>query len=129
MPRLPYVRPTLQRLQSSPVNPFRLGSSPACSEIDGVRVDALVRDFGSPLFVFSEKALREKYREAERAFSRRYPDVQFAWSYKTNYLNAICRMFHQEGSIAEVVSGFEYEKARQNGIPGDSIIYNGPHKE
>jgi len=88
-----------------------------------------VRDHGSPLFVFSEASLRSKYREAHRAFSRRYPDVQFAWSYKTNYLNAICRVFHQEGSIAEVVSGFEYEKARRNGIPGHNIIFNGPHKE
>ena len=129
MPRLPYIRPTIQRLSSGPVNPFRHGSSPSCSEIDGVSVAALTREHGSPLFVFSEKALREKYREAHRAFSRRYPDVQFAWSYKTNYLNAICRVFHQEGSIAEVVSGFEYEKARRNGIPGDEIIFNGPHKE
>jgi diaminopimelate decarboxylase len=98
-------------------------------EIDGVPVADLARRYGSPLFVFSEKALREKYREAHRAFSRRYPDVQFAWSYKTNYLNAICRVFHQEGSIAEVVSGFEYEKARHNGIEGSKIIFNGPHKE
>src|SRR5271155_1528996 len=103
MSRLPYVRPTLQRLSSGPVNPFRLGSSPSCSEIDGIPIDTLVRDHGSPLFVFSERALREKCREAQRAFSRRYPDVQFAWSYKTNYLNAICRVFHQEGWIAEVV--------------------------
>ncbi len=129
MPRQPYVRPTIQRHSAGPVNPFRLGSSPSCSEIDGVPVADLVRDHGSPLFVYSEKTLREKYREAHRAFSRRYPDVQFAWSYKTNYLNAICRVFHQEGSIAEVVSGFEYEKARRNGIEGRDIIFNGPHKE
>jgi diaminopimelate decarboxylase len=129
MNRLPYIRPTVQRLQSGPVNPFRLGSSPSCAEIDGVPVAELARDHGSPLFVFSEKALREKYREAHRAFTRRYPDVQFAWSYKTNYLNAICRVFHQEGSIAEVVSGFEYEKARRNGVEGSKIIFNGPHKE
>ena len=129
MNRIPYVRPTVQRLNSGPVNPFRHGSTPCCTEIDGVPVADLVRDHGSPLFVFSEKALREKYREAHRAFSRRYPNVQFAWSYKTNYLNAICRLFHQEGSIAEVVSGFEYEKARGNGIAGSDIIFNGPHKE
>ncbi|ERP30710.1 alanine racemase [Chitinivibrio alkaliphilus] len=62
------------------------------------------------------------------SFSTQYPNVQFAWSYKTNYLNAICSIFHQEGSIAEVVSGFEYEKARSLGIPGHKIIFNGPHK-
>ena len=54
--------------------------------------------------------------------------MQFAWSYKTNYLNAICNVFHSEGSIAEVVSDFEYEKARKLGVRGDQIIFNGPYK-
>jgi diaminopimelate decarboxylase len=54
--------------------------------------------------------------------------VQFAWSYKTNYINAVCNVFHQEGSWAEVVSGFEYKKAKQNGVPGNKIIFNGPDK-
>jgi diaminopimelate decarboxylase len=54
--------------------------------------------------------------------------VTFGWSYKTNYLNAICKIFHDEGAIAEVVSHFEYEKARKLGIPGNKIIYNGPYK-
>jgi diaminopimelate decarboxylase len=128
MNRSPYLSPAIQRVGSEPCNPFRLGSAPRCSEIDGVPVTRLVRDHGSPLFVFSEATLRSKYREAHRAFSRRYPDVQFAWSYKTNYLNAICRVFHEEGAIAEVVSEFEYDKARQNGIPGHDIIFNGPLK-
>ena len=30
--------------------------------------------------------------------------------------------------MAEVVSGFEYEKARANGVPGAGIIFNGPYK-
>jgi diaminopimelate decarboxylase len=129
MPRLPYSPPIVQRLGAGPVNPFRHGSTPCCTEIEGVPVADLVRDHGSPLFVYSEKSLRSKYREAHRAFTRRYPNVQFAWSYKTCYLNAVCKVFHQEGSIAEVVSGFEYEKARCNGIEGRNIIFNGPHKE
>jgi diaminopimelate decarboxylase len=128
MNRPPYLSPAIQRVGSEPCNPFRLGSAPCCSEIDGVAVSHLVHEHGSPLFVFSEAVLRAKYRDAHRAFSRRYPDVQFAWSYKTNYLNAICRVFHEEGAIAEVVSEFEYDKARQNGIPGHDIIFNGPLK-
>jgi diaminopimelate decarboxylase len=54
--------------------------------------------------------------------------VQFAWSYKTHYNNAVCNIFHQEGSWAEVVSGFEYKKALGNGVPGSNIIFNGPDK-
>ena len=97
-------------------------------EIDGNVIGDLVQKHGSPLFVFSENNLRKKYREAYSAMKKNYPDVTFGWSYKTNYLNGICKVFHEEGAIAEVVSHFEYEKARALGVPGNKIIYNGPYK-
>ncbi len=129
MNKEPYIVPSIRRVAQGAANPQRLGRVPVMEEIDGVPVAELIRRHGSPLFVFSESNLRDKIREAREAFESVYPDVTFAWSYKTNYLNAICRLFHQEGSIAEVVSGFEYEKARQNGIPGKHIIFNGPWKD
>ena len=82
----------------------------------------------SPCFVISERQIRKNVQNANRAFKTRYPKVQFAWSYKTNYLSAVCNVFHQEGSWAEVVSIFEYKKALQNGIEGNKIIFNGPDK-
>jgi len=84
------------------------------------------KKFGSPCFVISERIIRKVYREAHAAFATRYPKVQFAWSYKTNYLDAVCRVYHQEGSWAEVVSGFEYEKARRNGMDGSRIFFQRP---
>jgi diaminopimelate decarboxylase len=100
----------------------------ACDRIEGIRVDDLTERFGSPLFVFSERTLRDTARRARKAFLSVYSDTTFAWSYKTNYLGAICNVFHQEGWIAEVVSDFEYQKAERAGVPGPDIIYNGPHK-
>ncbi len=97
-------------------------------DIDGVPVGELKERFGSPIFVFSEQKMRTLYRDAYEAFISRYPNVQFGWSYKTNYLTAICAVFHQEGAIAEVVSEFEYEKARAAGIEGKDILFNGPYK-
>jgi diaminopimelate decarboxylase len=98
------------------------------THIDGVPVKDMMKEYGSPLFVISEKTIRQTYRNAVKAFSTRYPKVQFAWSYKTNYIAAICKTFHQEGSWAEVVSGFEYDKAIRNGVDGSKIIFNGPDK-
>ena len=97
-------------------------------QIDGVNVKELLAEHGSPLFVFSERTLRRTITTARRAFEVRYPKVRFAWSYKTNYLDAICRIFHEENSWAEVVSEYEYEMARRLGVPGERIIFNGPHK-
>lgn len=124
-----YERPIITKYQSGLMNKFGSGPSiKAKPSIDNVAVSKLAEDFGSPLFVMSERQLRNNQRNALRVFKTRYPKVQFAWSYKTNYLNAVCAVFHQEGSWAEVVSEFEYDKAKQLGIKGSNIIFNGPDK-
>lgn len=124
-----YERPIIQKLNTGLLNKFgsRTGYTPL-KQIDGVAVASLMEQYGSPLFVISEKTIRQTYQKALKAFRMRYPKVQFAWSYKTNYLDAVCNIFHQEGSWAEVVSGFEYRKAIRNGVPGNLILFNGPDK-
>jgi len=124
-----YVRPIITRQQLGMMNKF--GKAPIAiliEKIDDIAVEEFVARFGSPVFVISEKKLREQQKDALRIFKTRYPKVQFAWSYKTNYLDAVCSIFHQEGSWAEVVSEFEYDKAKRLGIPGNKIIFNGPDK-
>lgn len=129
MEKKTFERPIIKRVHVGMPNKFGMQSEYVpIKEIDGVAVKDLIQQYGSPLFVISERILRETYREAYHAFSTRYPKVQFAWSYKTNYLDAVCRIFHQEGAWAEVVSGFEYEKALANKVPGNQIIFNGPYK-
>lgn len=98
------------------------------SDVDGVEIAPLLEQYGSPLFILSEKTLRENARRLRQAFASRWPKVRHGWSYKTNYNNAVCSIMHQEGSWAEVVSDFEYLKARALGVPGSRIIFNGPYK-
>ncbi|MCK6614445.1 MAG: alanine racemase [Ignavibacteriaceae bacterium] len=124
-----YEKPVITRHQSGLMN--KIGAAPLIAprtEIDGVPVTKLAEEFGSPLFVLSEKKMRQNQRNFYRVFKTRYPKVQFAWSYKTNYLNAVCKVFHSENSWAEVVSEFEYDKALRLGVSGDHIIFNGPDK-
>lgn len=124
-----YERPVITKHYSGFMNKF--GSAPVSQykpDIEGLQVKDLAEKFGSPLFVISEKKIRENQRKAYRIFSTRYPKVQFAWSYKTNYIQAVCNVFHQENSWAEVVSEFEYDKAIKAGINGKNIIFNGPDK-
>jgi diaminopimelate decarboxylase len=129
MTRPRYERPTLVRHQAGMMNKFaRAQAARPLSEIDGVPVRALAAKYGSPLFVFSERSLVAKYRELHDAFALRLPKVQLAWSYKTNYLDAICTIFHREGSWAEVVSEQEMNRALHLGVPGHQILFNGPYK-
>ncbi len=129
MEKLRYERPVIKRLESEMPNKFGMKTERfPKTHIDGVPVKDLIRDYGSPLFVLSEKTIRSNFKKAQKVFKMRYPKVQFAWSYKTNYLDAVCKIYHQEGSWAEVVSGFEYKKALENGVNGKKIIFNGPDK-
>lgn len=126
-----YERPIIKKLQTNTLNKFGIstvGRQKVRAEIDGVPIDKLTAAWGSPLFVYSERTILRKFRQFQRAFSTRYPDVVFGWSYKTNYLKAICAIMHEQGAIAEIVSRMEFEKARALGIPGNRILFNGPHK-
>lgn len=128
--KLRYERPSLQRHRSGAMN--KMGATPALrpkSSLDGVPVTELVAAYGSPVFVFSQRTLEEKIRSLRDAVRLRWPGVQLAWSYKTNYLDAICQVHHLEGSWAEVVSGMEYKRALRNGVSPQEIVYNGPYKD
>lgn len=99
------------------------------SGIDGVDVETLALSHGTPLFVFSERTIRAQARAMRTAFKSRYETTQFFWSFKTNGLNAVCQVFKSEGWGAEIVSKYEYDKARALGFDGREIIFNGPYKD
>lgn len=44
-------------------------------------------------------------------------------------MSGLLKIIHNEGAWAEVASGFEYELARRIGVPGKSIVFNGPYKK
>jgi len=129
MSAMPYERPVLIRHQPGLMNKFgRVRAMEPQTHIEGVAVNDLVAQYGSPLFVFSERLIQDRYRELRDAFALRWPRVRLAWSYKTNYLDTVCTLFHREGAWAEVVSEFEYDKAMRMGVPPDHVHFNGPCK-
>lgn len=130
MGTLPWVAPLISPHQMGAMNKF--GHRPPSDYVDrleGHPIRELIRCYGSPLFVTSESRLRQNARRLREMFASHYPGkVIHAWSYKTNYTSAICNILHQEGCWAEVVSRFEYEKARKLGVPAARILFNGPNK-
>ncbi|MEK6704230.1 MAG: diaminopimelate decarboxylase [Bdellovibrionota bacterium] len=127
--KLQYEKPLISRQRGGAANKFA-GFIRQNHEntIEGIKTAELLHQYGSPLYVFSEKTIKHKYSELTNAFSFRYPRVQHAWSYKTNYLQGICKTLHPLGSWAEVVSPMEYDMARRLNVPGSHIVFNGPYK-
>ncbi len=129
MTKLAYEKPVISKITAGVPNKFGLPvKQKIIPDIDGIPVENIMEEYGSPVFVLSEKTIRNTFAEAKQAFDTRYPKVQFAWSYKTNYLDAVCSIFHDEGAWAEVVSAFEFEKALSLGVNGTNILFNGPEK-
>ena len=88
----------------------------------------LIKKFGSPLFVLDKVKLVSQFEKINKAFKSVYPRTIIAYSYKTNYLPYVCKILHNLGCYAEVISGFEYDLARKLDVDGEKIIVNGPYK-
>ncbi|HMW91645.1 MAG TPA: alanine racemase, partial [Candidatus Obscuribacter sp.] len=129
-PKLAWEPPFIQPHRVGEINKFgrHRPREARVASVFGVDVELLKKNYGSPLFVTSEERLRANVRRIKKAFAVRWGNTCHGWSYKTNYISAVCNILHQEGSLAEVVSAFEYEKARALGVPGEMIIFNGPNK-
>lgn len=91
-------------------------------------VEALNGTFGSPFYLFDEEGFTENYRRLKGVMQAFYPAYRIAYSYKTNYTPYICRTAKKLGALAEVVSGMEYQLAKQLGYSDDEILFNGPDK-
>ncbi len=83
----------------------------------------------TPYYLFFADEFIANYHDLLSCFRAIYPDYQIAYSFKTNYTPAVCRIILKLNGYAEVVSDMEYRLARKIGFPADRIVYNGPGKE
>ena len=82
--------------------------------------------FGSPFYLMDADKYRSNINNFLAAFKKRYEKVVAGYSFKTNYVPALCKIALEEGVMAEVVSEMEYELARKIGF--ENVIFNGPIK-
>lgn len=96
--------------------------------INGVDALALVEQYDSPLFVFSEPRIRsniERLRLAAEAVER---PIRFFYASKANSNMAVLKTVLDSGIDVEVNSGGELFKALLVGFRPDQIIFNGTSK-
>ncbi len=88
---------------------------------EGVKVEDIVSSAGSPVYIYSEKAILDNYREIRDAFA--LPLVCF--SVKSNSNLSILRLLATEGSGFDVVSGGELYRALQAGANPRKVVFAG----
>ena len=89
----------------------------------GVRVDDLVAQFGTPLFVYDEDHIRRRCQEAVKAF----PDG-VSYASKAFLCKAIAKLVHEEGMGLDVATIGEAYIALQSGVPASDLTLHGNNK-
>ena len=89
---------------------------------------ALSAKYGSAFYLLDTAQFKKNFSELKSAFASIYPNTNIAYSYKTNYIPALCKMVEELGGLAEVVSDMELNIARRVGVRPNYIIWNGPYK-
>ena len=97
--------------------------------IGGVAASELAREYGTPLFVFSEARIRHNIERLKRAGSFVDCALKVCYAAKANSNMAILRVVKDAACDLEVNSGGELWKALKVGFRGDQLIFNGTSKE
>lgn len=87
--------------------------------------EAMAHGVETPFFAFSERKLRDSFRELMDPIRRVHPRTNIAWSYKTNYLEPVCVALHDLGAHAEIMSAFELDLVERRCPAMPRLFFNG----
>jgi diaminopimelate decarboxylase len=93
---------------------------------DGVPLAAIAAKEGTPVYVYSAAALRERYRAIDVAFAG-YPHA-LHYAMKANSTLALVRVLREEGSAADANSIWEIDVATRAGFAPAQIVFTGVGK-
>lgn len=96
-------------------------------EIGGCDTVELVKQYGTPLYVYDEETIRTCCRQYKEAFSA-YGNVSILYASKAFMTRTICRIMDEEGLGLDVVSGGEIYTAANSSFPMEKCYFNGNNK-
>jgi diaminopimelate decarboxylase len=93
---------------------------------DGVSVRSIAEQVGTPVYIYSARAIRDGYRAIDAAFAE-YPHA-IHYALKANSTLAIARLLKTLGSRADANSGGEVQVAMRAGFAAADIVFTGVGK-
>lgn len=106
------------------MSPFaRVSGVLAC---EGVSLEVLAREHGTPLYVYSARAVSAAYHEYHQAFAA--VPHRICYALKANSCGALLRRLAALGAGADIVSGHELRAALRAGFAPDRIVFSGVGK-
>ena len=110
---------------SLPGSPFLQRQGPEL-QLDGVSLDALAREFGTPLFVYSQRAMLDAVGAYQRALAGRAHLICYAM--KANPSLAVLQTFARAGCGFDIVSAGELERVLAIGVDPSRVVFSGVGK-
>ena len=96
--------------------------------VGGCSLNAISEDFGTPVFVIDEAALRSRAREYIEEFKRLHPRSRICFAVKSFPSASIIRVLASEGIGCDVVGAGELRIALAAGAPPATIVMHGNAK-
>jgi diaminopimelate decarboxylase len=93
---------------------------------EDVPVSEVVRQYGTPLYIYSAKTLRRHFQAFDSAFESM--DHLTCYSVKANSNIHVLGLLGEMGAGMDIVSGGELFRALEAGIPANKIVYSGVGK-
>ena len=92
---------------------------------DGFSVKELAEKYDTPLYLMSEKRIRDNYNRLYEALVNNYKYVRLYYAAKANTNLNVLRILHSQGAYIDTVSPGEVFLALSAGFTPDRIMYTG----
>ncbi len=93
--------------------------------IDGVAATELAKKFDTPLYVISERRVRDNYNRLRDALAANYDRIRIYYAVKANSNLAVLRALEKAGAYLDVVSPGEVSIAFATGFTPNRIMFTG----
>jgi len=93
--------------------------------IDGFSVEELAKKYDTPLYVLSEKRIRDNYNRLHDALIRNYKYVRVYYAAKANSNLTVLKILQSQGAYLDTVSPGEVFMGLLSGYIQDRIMFTG----
>lgn len=94
---------------------------------EDIAVEDLVREYGTPLYIYSATTLKRHFKAFDSAFEG--IDHLTCYSVKANSNMSFLKILAKEGAGTDIVSGGELFRALRAGVDPQKIVYSGVGKK
>lgn len=96
--------------------------------IGGIKTTELIKEYGSPLYVFDEELIRGYCRDYRKYFKCEENNNRVAFAGKAFLTVQMCKLLKEENMSLDVVSGGELYTAYKAGFPLERVMFHGNNK-